>query len=146
LIVLLAGVGCVQRTLTVETDPPGALVVMNDQEIGRTPFTREFTWYGWYDIQLRKPGYETLSTRAKVIAPVWQWPPIDLFAELMPMHLKDQRHFMYKLTPASTQPADPDLMLARATQLRGQLQSSQYTAFPTTAPAPTTSPATAPSE
>jgi hypothetical protein len=138
-MVLLAGVGCVQRTLTVESDPPGALVVMNDQEIGRTPFTRDFTWYGWYDIQLRKSGYETVSTRAKVIAPIWQWPPFDLFAELVPLHLKDQHHLSYKLTPASTQPVDPEVMLARASDLRSKLQSSRYTVFPTTAP--TTNPA-----
>jgi hypothetical protein len=140
LVVLLVGVGCVQRTLTVESDPPGALVMMNDQEIGRTPFTREFTWYGWYDIQLRKPGYETLSTRAKVIAPIWQWPPLDLFAELVPLHLKDKHHLTYTLKPASTQPVDPQEMLARAGEIRGELRSSKYTIFPP-ATAPTTAPA-----
>ena len=34
---LFGGAGCVQRKLTVRTDPPGALVFLNDQEIGRSP-------------------------------------------------------------------------------------------------------------
>lgn len=141
LAVLLAAVGCVQRTLTVESDPPGALVTLNDQEVGRTPFTRDFTWYGWYDVQLRKPGYETLKTRAKVIAPVWQWPPFDLVAELVPFPLKDKHRVHYTLEPASTQPADPAAMLARAEQMRAHLESSRYTTRPSAEPA--TKPATA---
>ena len=31
--------GCVQRTITVNSDPQGALVYLNDIEIGRTPVT-----------------------------------------------------------------------------------------------------------
>src|SRR5262245_38992736 len=57
--VLLAG--CVRRTMTIESDPPGALVYMNNQEVGRTPVTREFIWYGFYDVQLRRDGYKTLN-------------------------------------------------------------------------------------
>ncbi len=56
---VLFGSGCVQRQLTVTTDPPGTLVHLNGQEFGRTPVTRDFTWYGTYDVELRKEGYET---------------------------------------------------------------------------------------
>jgi hypothetical protein len=137
-VLLLAG-GCVQRTMTINSDPPGAVVVMNDQELGRTPLTKDFIWYGTYDVQVRMDGYETLSTRQRVIAPVWQWPPFDLAAELWPGHAKDQRHFFYTLKPISTTQVSPETMLARSAELRSKLESSQYTKFPATAP--TTQPA-----
>jgi hypothetical protein len=130
---LLPAGGCVQRTMTITSDPPGALVFMNDQELGRTPMKKDFIWYGTYDVQLRKEGYVTATTKQAVIAPIWQWPPIDLLAEFWPGRLKDERHFNYTLIPASTQPSNPDMMLARGEELRKMLESSKYTK-PTTAP------------
>ena len=104
---------------------------------GRTPVTRDFTWYGNYDVALRKEGYETLKTDGKVIAPWWQWVPFDLAAELFPLH--DKRKLSYKLKPTPETAIEPDVMLSRAEQLRGKLQSSHYTREPatvsTTAPA-----------
>jgi len=32
--------GCVERKLTINTEPQGALVVLNDEEIGQSPVTR----------------------------------------------------------------------------------------------------------
>ena len=52
----LAG-GCgVERTLQIESNPPGALVHLNGEEVGRTPMRKAFVWYGTYDVQLRKDG------------------------------------------------------------------------------------------
>lgn len=123
--------GCVQRTLNIDSDPPGALVVMNDQEIGRTPITRDFIWYGTYDVQVRKEGYVSLNKKTRIIAPWWQWPPIDFLAELWPFHFKDIRHISYTLQPASTQPAVPSEMFSRASELKSDLESSQFTHGPT---------------
>ena len=134
--------GCVQRTLNITSNPPGALVVMNDQEIGRTPITRDFVWYGTYDVQVRKEGYESLNKKTKIIAPWWQWVPIDLLAEFWPWHLKDIRHISYTLAPAATQPANPTEMFRSASIMKADLQSSQFTHTPTTGPStkPTTRP------
>jgi hypothetical protein len=135
IVVLLFGAllgGCVRRQLTVRTDPPGALVHLNGQEFGRTPVTRDFTWYGTYDVDLRKEGYQTQKTTGKVIAPWWQWVPIDLFAELLP--LTDRRQLHYTLHPTTQEAVDPDRMLSRAAQLRGKLQSTKNTKKPSTAP------------
>jgi hypothetical protein len=140
LIVWMVG-GCVQRTLDIKSDPQGAVVFMNDQEIGRTPITRDFTWYGTYDVYVRKEGYETLHKRTKVIAPWWQWVPFDLFAEFCG-YQKDIHHLFYTLTPASTQPANPAEMFQHADELKSQLESSQYTHAPATLP--TTTPSTHP--
>lgn len=132
LCVALAMGGCVQRQLTVTTDPPGALVHLNGQEFGRTPVTRDFTWYGTYDVTLRREGYETRKTTGKVIAPWWQWVPFDLFAELLP--LKDRKQLHYTMQPAAEEAADPQRMLDRAEALRGELQSTSNTREPSTAP------------
>ena len=56
-VALLFCGGCgVERTLQIESDPPGALVTLNGNEVGRTPTRKEFVWYGTYDVQLRRRG------------------------------------------------------------------------------------------
>ncbi len=117
---LLVG-GCVRQKLTVVSDPPGALVYLNGAEVGRTPMTRQFTWYGDYDVELRKEGYDTLKTHDQLTAPWWNWVPLDLIANLFP--LTDHQHMSFTLHPASTQPADPEVMMERAEEMRGELQA-----------------------
>jgi len=129
---LLLLTGCVRRSLTVKSNPSGALVYLNGVEVGRTPMTRDFTWYGTYDVVLRKEGYETLKTRGKVIAPWWQWVPIDLVAELLPLH--DKRELAYTMKPYAEITVDPQAMLSRAEHMETKLRSSRYTRQPATAP------------
>jgi hypothetical protein len=117
---LLLGSGCVQRIMTVKSDPPGALVFVNGQEIGRTPVSQEFLWYGNYGVILRLDGYETLKTDAAVPAPPWQYIPIDLLTDMLP--LTDEHELNYTLTPAP--PTDPADLLSNAQQTRGMLESS----------------------
>ena len=126
--------GCVQRTMYVNSEPPGAIVYMNDQEVGRTPLQRDFTWYGTYDVQVRKEGYETLSTKSRVIAPWWQWPPIDLIAEFMPWRPTDHQRLFYHLDESAPGAANPSEILANAEQMRGMLMSSEHTRSPATRP------------
>jgi hypothetical protein len=152
-ILLLLG-GCVEQTLTVKTDPPGALVYMNDQEVGRTPFTRDFTWYGNYDVEVRKEGFETIKTTKWIKAPAYLWVPFDLFSALMPFPVKDHHDLFYELHARSSEPVDAPSVISRAEDLKDQLDSSKYTRAPGTQPAtkrttkatttPTTNPATRP--
>jgi hypothetical protein len=121
---LFAAGGCVERTLSVKSNPPGALVYLNNQELGRTPVQRDFLWYGDYDIVLRKDGYQTLETSKAVIAPIYEWIPLDLIAELLPIPFKDRHSVTYTLQPQPQQINDAAL-LARAQELRGQLQSTK---------------------
>ncbi|MDP6542981.1 MAG: PEGA domain-containing protein [Phycisphaerae bacterium] len=93
--------GCLElkQTLTVTSEPEGALVVISDKEVGRTPVTFDFTWYGDYEVIVRYPekGYETISTNAN-ISPKWYgYPPLDLFAGMMPWTVHDKRYLHYKL-------------------------------------------------
>ena len=115
----LAGCG-VQRTLRLESDPPGALVYLNGEEVARTPAEVPQRWYGKYDVAVRLDGYETLKTRRWVVAPWWQWPPVDLAAELLPIPLRDRRELSFTLKPA--QPQDAGL-LDRAQAQRAALDA-----------------------
>jgi hypothetical protein len=143
-LVLAWTFGCVERKLTVTSEPEGALVYLNNQEIGRTPVTRDFTWYGNYDVQLRQEGYETLKTQHYVVAPWWQWVPLDVLPELTPWRWKDHRTMSFAMRPAATQAVSGEEMLDRAAELRAKLESSEHTRAPTTTPTPTPTPTRAP--
>ena len=110
--------GCVERRLLITSEPSGALVYLNDQEVGRTPLEVPFTWYGTYDVRLEREGYQTLQTEQVAEQPWWEKPGPDLFAEAIP----DKRveiAWHLKMTPA--QPAsetDPQRLLDFAKQLR----------------------------
>ena len=83
LLVVTAVSGCVRRTLRITTDPPGALIFLNDQEIGRSDVSTDFLWYGDYDLVIRKKGYQTVKTSWDVKPPWYQYIPIDFFAEVL---------------------------------------------------------------
>ncbi len=112
-------VGCTQRTITITSEPAGALVYLNDQEVGRTPVTVPFTWYGTYDVRLEAEGYAALWTTHEAKAPLWDLPGPDLVAEAIPGSRVDLRwHFdMEPLTPA-----DADRVVDRARQMRALVQ------------------------
>jgi hypothetical protein len=129
---LLISGGCVERTLSITSTPPGALVTYNDIEIGRTPLEKTFTYYGVFDAQIRLDGYETIKTGTPVIAPWWQWLGPDLVAELLPMRLVDHHEVNYTLKPLSKQQVDTDALVERGQRLREQLETSSH---PATAPA-----------
>lgn len=48
--------GCVERLITVHSTPAGALVYLNDEEVGRTPVSVPFKYYGTYDVRIEHEG------------------------------------------------------------------------------------------
>ena len=114
--------GCVERKLTVTSEPSNALVYMNGKEIGRTPIETDFLWYGNYDLQIRKEGYQTLKTESQLTAPWWQWVPIDLFAELMPWHPTDRKSLHYTLTETPPTDTSAETLIDNATELKSRIE------------------------
>lgn len=109
--------GCVRRTMTINTDPQGAQVHLNDQMIGTSPVTTDFTWYGDYDVVIRKEGYETLRTSHRIQTPWYELPGIDFISEaLVPWTVHDKHEVSFALAPA--QPVDKDALLKNANELR----------------------------
>ena len=139
---LLSPLACVEQELTIESDPPGALVFLNDQELGRTPLKRDFHWYGDYDVRLQLEGYETLKTHKRVTPPLWNWAPFDLVANLIPMTFRDQQKLAFALKPANPSLNQAENLLARAEDLRGQLEAGEFTRPATPRATPTTKGAT----
>lgn len=89
--------GCVRRTLRITSEPTNALVLLNDQEVGRTDVSTDFLWYGDYDVVIRKDGWQTLQTGWTLKPPWYQVPPFDfIFEVLWPGRLHDvrERHFV----------------------------------------------------
>ncbi len=83
---LVAGMlfcGCVERRLTINTKPQGAVVALNDEEIGESPVTVNFNWYGDYCVRISKEGYETLNTHRDLKGPWYDHFPFDFFAQIV---------------------------------------------------------------
>ena len=108
--------GCVEREMTITSEPDGALVFVSDREVGRTPLTMPFTWYGDYDIILRKDGYQTLKTHANITPPIYEIPPLDFFSQLAPWTYHDRRYLHYRLLEPT--PSTDTELLQRAEQMR----------------------------
>lgn len=119
--------GCVTRQLTVTSEPSGALVYLNDREAGRTPFTTDFTWYGDYDVVVRKDGYQTIVSKKKIAAPWWQYMPFDFFAEIAPWRPVDPHALNFTMRERGPDEPDRDL-IGRGLELQSRLPATQPTA------------------
>ena len=54
--------GCGDRTISITSSPSGALVWVNDREVGRTPVQIGFIYDGQYDVRIERDGYEPIMT------------------------------------------------------------------------------------
>lgn len=98
-IFLLAG-GCIERRLTINTVPSGALVSLNDEEIGVSPVTVNFNWYGDYRIQIVKEGYDIFNTHRDLKAPLHDTMPFDFFCGVLwPGRIVDSYEWSFELNP-----------------------------------------------
>lgn len=123
--------GCVRRRLLVRSDPPGALVSVDNQVIGQSPAASPFLYYGTRDIRLERDGYETQTLRHKINPPWYQIPPIDFIAEtLWPFEVRDERIVDTKLVPKRHELAET--IAGRGDQLRNQARSGITTGLPPT--------------
>jgi hypothetical protein len=112
--------GCVERRVTITSQPEGALVFFADEEIGRTPLTIPFLFYGDREVILRKQGYQTLQTHADLKPPVYDVPPFDLFSQaLVPWTYHYHVHEHYVMSPQEL-PEESGL-IERADQLKGEV-------------------------
>ena len=99
-ILLVGAAGCVERKLTINTNPAGAQVFLNDEEIGVSPVTASFNWYGDYNITIRKQGCETLQTHRKLQAPWCDLFTFDFLTQILyPGRIVDSREWSFELAP-----------------------------------------------
>jgi hypothetical protein len=97
---LLSITGCVERKLTINTNPAGAQVWLNDEEIGTSPVTVSFNWYGDYNVRISKQSCVTLVTHRKLESPWYDYFPFDFFAGcLYPGRIVDSYEWSFDLAP-----------------------------------------------
>ncbi|NDC52880.1 MAG: PEGA domain-containing protein [Planctomycetia bacterium] len=122
LVVALAATGCVQRRMTIRSSPPGALVYVDDYQVGTTPVSTDFIYYGTRKIRLVKDGFETLTVRQPFPIPWYQVFPLDFVTEnLWPAEIRDERVVDLAMTPQTATP--PEAVVARAEQARASAGS-----------------------
>ena len=113
--------GCMYRRLTVRSDPPGALVIIDGREAGFTPFTTDFVYYGTREITLVKDGYETLTVMQPVPPPWYQVVPLDFVSDnFLPFKVTNRHEYVYALEPQQVPQVEE--LLDRANHLRSETQ------------------------
>ena len=123
--------GCVRRRMTVRTNPPGAQVYVDDQEIGITPASTDFIYYGTRKIRIAKDGYETTTVMERMRAPWYQWTPLDyVFENLWPWEIRDERIVDVQLAPKRVVPTQE--LIGRAENLRQGTRQGVVTPLPQT--------------
>src|SRR5262245_24470533 len=114
--------GCVERRMTIRTNVDnqgGALVYLDNEEVGTTPVSTGFTYYADREIKLVKDGYETVTLVQPVRAPWWDSLLLEFFTEnLWPFTLRDERQFHYELSPAAA--VSSGEVLQRGDRLRNE--------------------------
>jgi len=115
--------------MTIRSNPPGALLYVDDYPIGETPVSTHFTYYGKRKFRLVKDGYETLTEIRSIPAPWYEFFPLDFVAEnIVPGEIRDQRTLDFQLRPQTAVPAEQ--LIARAEELRRGVQATGGAAPP----------------
>ena len=118
-VVILSG--CVERKLTINTRPEAALVVLNDEEIGTSPVSVNFNWYGDYWVRISKEGYETLNTHRRLKGPWYDHFPFDFFAQIVnPNRIVDSYEWTFELSPEKQ--ISPEELIEKAWEMEKQLE------------------------
>lgn len=121
LATVLFTTGCVERRMTIRSVPGNALVLLDGREIGFTPVSVPFDYYGDRQIRLVKDGYESRTVNQTIAAPWYQWWGVDFVSEvLLPMRIRDERNYVYELTPSMMVPNEELLGRAEDVRARGQ--------------------------
>lgn len=117
--------GCLERRLSITSEPPGALVWVNDVELGRTPVEADFVFYGEYDVRVQLDGYEPIQQRITAPQPLYEYPPIDLFAGALPVDFENVVKWHFDLVPSLETSQTPEEfekgLLERARGVREQI-------------------------
>lgn len=109
--------GCIERTMVIRTEPTGADVVIDGEEVGKSPVTMPFQNYGTRQLIFSARGCRRKKLLQPVRAPWYETFPIDFFVEMIwPWTVRDLHVYSYKLEPIKD--ADRAAIGARAEELR----------------------------
>ena len=118
---VLSATGCqsVQRRMTIRSNPPGALLMVDGREIGYTPASVDFTYYATREIKLIKDGHETLTALQSYKKPWYQWPGLEFVSDnFLPVTVTNRHDITYNLQPKVIHPTEN--LRGRADALRSR--------------------------
>ncbi len=116
--------GCVERSLMLRSDPPGARVVLNGDFVGVTPTKVPFDTYGVFDVAMSAPHCARLRTEVPVSPPWWETIPLDFLVEnLWPFTVHDDHDVLLTLKPLGS--AEDAALEQRELELRARAQSGE---------------------
>ena len=126
LLFLIFLAGCTERWIQVRSEPPGATVYVDGENIGVTPCKTRFVWYGQREVVLERDGYESHVEIVRLRAPWWQWPIIDLFPDFfLPWTFRDRHAFFFSLKKLTFDPAERAAVKERAKELKKRLEEDR---------------------
>jgi hypothetical protein len=118
--------GCVERQLTIVTEPSDAVVWLNDEEVGTTPVTVNFNWYGDYNVRIEKDGYAIVNTHRLLERPAHDKFPLDFVAEVLtPERIVDEYLWSFTLDPFEPAPSEELVRAADAMRRRADAELGQ---------------------
>ena len=118
--------GCVRRRMTIRTTPPGATIYVDDQLVGTSPVSTDFTYYGVRTIKVMKDRFRTETIQHRFSPPWYQVPPVDFISEnLWPGKLRDEHVLDYQLLPQPN--VTNEQLRERAETLRSSARNGHFT-------------------
>lgn len=89
-LLVVSCTGCVERLLRVRTDPDGARVFVDGEEVGKTELDHPFSFYGTVSVVVRRSGYLSKRLTVDLDPPWYQYFPLDFVAEFfVPWTIED---------------------------------------------------------
>ncbi len=118
-------IGCVERWIQVRTQPSGARVFVDGEEVGRSPIRVAFDHYGTREVLVHLDAgtdsdrtYGAVSHLVELRAPWYQWFPLDLITEtIWPWNFVDEHEVSIVLPVINPE--------ARSKSLRHQLDGQE---------------------
>ena len=132
--------GCVERTLLVRTDPPGAHVWVNGTDRGTSPVTVRYVHEGRFDVRIEKDGYESVADEVTTVTHLDAVPGPDFFAENGPWHIRRETAADYRLVPLRKTPYTAEEILALRRRAEAFRDKARAAAVEPGTPVPTRPP------
>lgn len=126
----LSAVGCVDRRFVVESNVPAAQIHVDGVPYGPAPADGRYEYAGYRTIQASAPGYETATERVRFRPRWYDYPPLDLIAEIQPFRIEDVRRVRIDLAPS--QPVNQAALVGNADALRARGLAMRESVVPDT--------------
>lgn len=134
-LIFFLSVGCVTRTLTINTNPSHAKVYIDNEFAGESPVVMPFVYYGTRKIMIERRDADGRLTHKrqiayeKIKAPAYEVFPLDFFSEVLwPFNIKDDHTLNYELEELKPQTRKElqKSMLEKADELRQKIHSPDF--------------------